>query len=151
MVEISIKKRHFCNNINVENMNINCANAIWRTEPNDDNLYWQIEPTLVQGDEWEDNVVHVDLTPIDDNDLVNNVVNNTVINNFDIVAPGIQINVPVNWFDSEGNYLDYTYQYSLPFFAFIGDFFLVLGELRIFILGGIILLLVGGVIGKFLL
>lgn len=92
-----------------------------------------------------------DPVPIEQGDLQQQIVNNTVINNYDIVAPGVIINVPVDWFEGDSDYLDYSYNYSLPFFTFVGDFFLTLGEIRIFILAGIILLICGGVIGKFLL
>ena len=146
---------------NADNLEIAGENAHWIKTPNGQVLLFPGKPSAVyelDPDRLEDLLVKPDpegsgnLVPIDpDKDIMPQIVNNTVINNYDIVAPGVIINVPIDWFDSEGNYLDYTYNFSLPFFAFIGDVFLSLGELRVFLLAGVILLICGGVIGKFLL
>lgn len=92
-----------------------------------------------------------DLRPAEGDDFDNSIVNNTVINNYDIIAPGVVINVPQDWLSSDGNYLAYTNETALPFFVMVGDIFLALGELRIFIIACLILGLVGGILVKFLL
>lgn len=138
-------------------LGINNDNAKWIKTPKGEVLYYPIGtgatlvefplPEYLKKDDGNGNLISIDPTQ----DLSQEIVNNTVINNYDIIAPGVIINVPVDWFDSEGNYLDYTYNYSLPFFAFVGDVFLSLGEIRVFLLAALILLICGGVIGKFLL
>lgn len=136
---------------NITDLEINGDNAIWIQEPESDDLYWQIEPSLVQDDEWDENIKHEDLTPVQPGDINQQIVNNTVINDYDIIAPGAIINVPVNWLNGDGNYLEYTNNTALPFFVMVADIFEALGEIRIFIIAVLILGLAGGVVVKFLL
>lgn len=95
------------------------------------------------------------LYPPGPGDLQPSIVNNTVINNYEILAPGLQINVPVDWFnklnDNSDNYLSDTISYTFPFFALVGDIFECLGEIRIILLGILVLGLAAGVTSKFLL
>lgn len=55
------------------------------------------------------------LDPAGDDDFNQSIVNNTVINNYDVIAPGVVINVPNDWLESDGNYLAYTNDTALPF------------------------------------
>lgn len=136
---------------------INDDNAKWIQTPNGQVLYYPIGsgailqefplPEYLKKDDGNGNLVSIDPTK----DLSQQIVNNTVINNYNIVAPGSIINVPIDWFDSDGNYLEYTNTTALPFFIMIGDIFNALGEIRIFIIAVLILGLASGVLVKFLL
>lgn len=96
-----------------------------------------------------------DLDPAEEDDFDQSIVNNTVINNYDIIAPGVTINVPTDWFnnlsDDTDNYVLDTLEYTLPFFSLVGDIFDVLGDIRVAIMGILVLGLVAGVTSKFLL
>lgn len=124
------------------------GNDPWIQLPDDD-YNWKI--TLDPLPDLPDNLVKNNGDPVNDSDLVQQVVNNTVINNYDIVAPGSIINVPVDWLEGESNYLEYTNNAALPFFVMVGDIFNSLGEIRIFIIAVLIIGLAGGVLVKFLL
>lgn len=139
---------------NTTSLDIDTQGNNWIIEPTDDDLYWQVQPTLVTPDMW-DELVHEDETPATSEDVKPGIVNNTVINNYDIIAPGVVINVPVDWFnkidDDTDDYIVNTVNYTLPFFSLVGDIFDVLGDIRIILLGILVLGLVAGVTSKFLL
>lgn len=117
--------------------------------PSKGDRVWELDPKdfLMKEDPSDPDPIPID----PDNDLNQQIVNNTVINNYDIVAPGAIINVPVDWLEGEGNYLEYTNNIALPFFVMVGDIFNSLGEIRIFIIAILIIGLAGGVLVKFLL
>lgn len=139
------------------NFGINDDNAKWIKTPKGQVLYYPIGsgavlneyplPENLKKDDGQGNLISIDPTQ----DLKTEIVNNTVINNYNIVAPGSIINVPVDWLEGEGNYLSYTNTAALPFFVMVGDIFNALGEIRIFIVAVLIMGLAGGVLVKFLL
>lgn len=135
-------------NVNGDGRWIQTPNGVILLFPSKGDRVWELDPYEFLKKEDPNGS---DPAPIDIEDLQQQIVNNTVINNYDIVAPGVIINVPVDWLDGEENYLEYTNNMALPFFVMVGDIFNALGEIRIFIIAVLIIGLAGGVLVKFLL
>lgn len=138
-----------------ESLDIDGSRTGWYLETPNGNWYYYDgdpdfdDPDIIENSYKDDGTGQ--LVPTTGDDFSRQIINNTVINNYFVVQPDQEINVPIDWFSRGNGYIAKLWYYVEPFTMFIADIFNSLGDLRLVLLACLIFGIAGGVIGKFLL